>query len=160
MPAEQTNHTKLAVAIAAGIVAGGIVLWFARLALTAGLISALFSGLNFTFNEPPSSAVTRSASYQRAMKAQGTNAATVAQVKRDHERQRTREDQQLELKRRRSESNQGGALWAKCEEWAENYKRLPTETIRLNGKYYCDRYDRFIETGYVAQGNAPVLETR
>ena len=156
----ETDYFKLTLAIAGGVVLGGLVLWIARIALSVGLISAIISGLHLTFNEAPASAVTRSASYQAAIQKQRTEAAAVSSAKRQREFQNDMERQKDQARRRRARTTQGEALWAKCEEWARNYKQTPTETIRLNGKFYCDRYDRFVETGDIAHDTAPVLETR
>lgn len=156
----QTDYLKLTMAIAGGVLLGGILLWVVRILLSVGLISAFVSGLNLTFNEQPASAVTRSASYRHAIRQQRADTASAADAKREFERQAQIGLRQKATQQRRAQSREGRGLWAACEEWSHNYKRTPTETIRINGKFYCDRYDRFIETGYAGNAGVPAFETR
>lgn len=134
----QINYVKLMLAVAGGVVLGHLVLWFASFLMALSIFSALTSGLSFTTHEPPSSAVTSGAKYQ-------------------HQRHVERLEN---AKAGRAATPKAKQLWRQCEEWSKNYKATPTETVRLQGKFYCDRYDRYIETGVVGAQSARVFETR
>ena len=136
---------KLMFAVAGGVVIGGITLWLCSLLLAFGIFSVVTAGLNFTVNEPPKSAVTRSKQYQNAL---------------SQERQQESFEAKQRRERQRAKSAQGRQLLARCDEWATNYKATPTRTTKLNRDFHCGRYSRFIETGYASQAKAPVLETR
>ena len=142
--ADQISYVRLMFAIAGGLVLGSIVSWILWMLVTAGLISAFFSGLDLTFDEPPHSAVTSSVRYQDAMERRQAEHA--------------RQVQAIQLKRAKSPT--GRRLWQACDEWSANYKSTSTETTRINAKFHCDRYSRYIETGHVSSVSAPLLETR
>lgn len=146
---EHTDYLKLMMAIAGGVLFGGILLSIARVFLSIGLVSAVVSNLDFSFNEQPASAVTRSAQYKHARAQQREQTSRAAKTQRVKA-----------IQRRRAQSDQGRLLWATCEDWSRNYKRTPTETVRINGTFYCNRYNRFVETGHAGNAHAPVLETR
>ncbi|WP_353178368.1 MULTISPECIES: hypothetical protein [unclassified Salinisphaera] len=132
-------------AIAGGVVIGGIALWVARLLLGIGLMSAVASGLNVTVGDPPGSSVTAGAAYKRQLakeRGQQIESRRVPPI----------DDA---LRRKREQSERGRQYWTQCEEWSRNYKMTPTETTRLNGKFYCERYGTYIETGRTSNDKPP-----
>lgn len=165
--ADQISYGRLTLAIAGGLVLGSIISWILWMVVTAGVVSAILSGFYFTFDEPPHSAVTSSARYQDAMDRQDKDEALKRRAQ--HERLEYDRQQRLQaehtrqvqaVQRQRSSSPTGKRLWQACDEWSANYKSTPTPTTRVNAKFHCDRYNRYIESGYVSSGDTPLLETR
>lgn len=140
----QTNYLKLMAAIAGGIVAGGLALWLASILLSLGLFAAVFSGLEFTTNESPKSAVTSGASYQ----------AQVAKERHRKARVEQREAQARIIDSRRR-SPDGRRLHAQCDVWRRNAEKTPTRTTRAYASQYCDQYDKFLQTGRVSSSTSP-----
>ena len=148
----EPNYLKLMLAIAGGVVLGGIALWIASILLGIGLISAVASGMNFSLGDPPSSSVTSGAAYKRQVaKEKAQEAANERRGPIHYERA----PGTSAMRQTREQSELGRKYWAECDEWARNYKMTPTETTRLNGKFYCDRYSRFIETGRSSTDKPP-----
>ena len=131
----ETNYLKLMLAIAGGVVIGGIALWVASLLLGLGLMSAVASGLNVTAG----AAYTRQLAKERGQQIESQRVPPIDDA----------------LRRKREQSERGRQYWTQCEEWSRNYKMTPTETTRLNGKFYCERYGTYIETGRTSNDKPP-----
>lgn len=137
---QHISYIKLMFAIAGGIVIGGITLWLCSMLLTIGLFSAIASGLNFTLNEPPKSAVSSGPRYQQQVA---------------KERRAEQQAQHQSLRDKREQSPVGRKLFVRCDVWLRNYQKTPTRTTREWHEFYCDQYARYLRTGIVPTGRPP-----